>query len=83
MRLTDNPAIFFPAAALLGAAIVIAPTAIISYTTGRPVHFFSGAERRLCDQAVESLLHSPDLVEVTRAAAIVREMPCSIGRRLP
>jgi hypothetical protein len=78
-----DPLLVLTAAGLLGVAIVLVPIAIIEKSTGRPVRGFSGAERRLCDQAVEALLHSPDLVEVTRAAAIVREIPCSIGRRLP
>lgn len=40
------------------------------------------AERKLCDQAVEALLHSKDLVEVQRAGIIIREVNCGIGRRL-
>jgi hypothetical protein len=42
----------------------------------------NGPERRLCDQAVAALLHSRDLVEVERGRIIVRELNCSIGRRL-
>lgn len=37
----------------------------------------------LCDQAVEALLHSKDLVEVTRAGIIVQAVNCGIGKRLP
>lgn len=37
---------------------------------------------RLCDRAVWALLHSDELIEVERAAAIVREIPCGIERRL-
>ena len=40
------------------------------------------AERRLCDQAVDALVHSKDLVEVERAGIIIRELDCAIGRRL-
>lgn len=40
------------------------------------------AERRLCDRAVDALLHSKDLVEVQRAGIIIREVNCGIGRRL-
>jgi hypothetical protein len=40
------------------------------------------AQRRLCDRAVDALLHSKDLVEVQRAGIIIREVNCGIGRRL-
>lgn len=40
-------------------------------------------KRGLCDRAVEALLNSADLVEVTRAGIIIRRLDCSIGRRLP
>ena len=43
----------------------------------------SDPEVRLCDQAVDALLHSKDLVEVTRAGLIVNYISCGIGRRLP
>jgi hypothetical protein len=39
-------------------------------------------ERALCDRAVNALLTSKDLVEVTRAGIIVDRLDCSIGRRL-
>lgn len=39
-------------------------------------------ERALCDRAVNALLTSPDLVEVTRAGIIVRRLNCGIQRRL-
>jgi hypothetical protein len=42
----------------------------------------SHAEHRLCDQAVDALLHSKDLVEIERAGIIIREVNCGIGRRL-
>jgi hypothetical protein len=38
--------------------------------------------RELCDREVDALLHSHDLVEVERAVAIVRDIPCAIERRL-
>jgi hypothetical protein len=41
------------------------------------------AERRLCDRAVDALLHSKDMVEVQRAGIIIREVNCAMGRRLP
>jgi len=40
------------------------------------------AEHRLCDRAVDALLHSKDLVEVQRAGIIIREVNCGIWRRL-
>jgi hypothetical protein len=40
------------------------------------------SEHRLCDRAVDALLHSKDLVEVQRAGIIIREVNCGIGRRL-
>lgn len=42
----------------------------------------SAKKRLLCDHAVDLLLHSDNLVEVTRAGIIIREVDCSIGRRL-
>ena len=50
---------------------------------GEPIARTVDPEARLCDQAVEALLHSKDLVEVTRAGIIIREIPCGIGMRLP
>jgi hypothetical protein len=47
-----------------------------------PVSGAFDLEVRLCDQAVDALLHSKDLVEVTRAGIIVNYIPCGIGRRL-
>lgn len=40
-------------------------------------------ERRLCDREVAVLLNSRELVDVVRAAIVVNEVNCSIGRRLP
>lgn len=83
MRLSDSM-IVLPGAALLGLALAIGPPVIISLITQQPITImFSDAERRLCDQAVEALLYSKELVEVQRAAALVHEIPCGIGRRLP
>jgi hypothetical protein len=42
-----------------------------------------GKSRAVCDQAVDTLLHSKDPVEVTRAGFIVQRLECSISRRLP
>lgn len=39
--------------------------------------------RAACDRYAQVLLHSTDLVEITRAGIIVREMSCSLRRRLP
>lgn len=84
MKLTDHPAILFPGAMLLGIALFAAPTVIISLVTQQPLALApSAAAVRLCDEAVEALLHSKELIEVQRAAAIVHEIPCSIDRRLP
>ena len=41
------------------------------------------AEHKLCDQAVDALLYSRDLVQLQRAEFIIREVNCAIGRRLP
>jgi hypothetical protein len=40
-------------------------------------------ERDLCDKMVPLLLHSTDLIEVTRAGNLVHQMNCGIGNRLP
>lgn len=39
-------------------------------------------QRKLCDRAVGTLIHSKDLVEVVRAGFIVLHMECSITRRI-
>jgi hypothetical protein len=39
-------------------------------------------EEALCVKAVEAILHSTDLVEVTRASIILRETSCSLRRHL-
>jgi hypothetical protein len=43
--------------------------------------FGSDSASRLCDQAVATLLHSKDQVEVVRAGIIVYEVGCGISRR--
>ena len=47
-----------------------------------PKHTIFQVDYSLRDQAVASLLHSKDLVEVQRAGIIIREIPCSIGWRI-
>jgi hypothetical protein len=47
-----------------------------------PIPKKTDPEVQLCDQAVDALLHSKDLVEVTRAGIIVHEIPCGIWKRL-
>jgi hypothetical protein len=42
----------------------------------------SPAARAACDRAIEALLHSSDLVEVTRGGIIIRELNCDIAGRL-
>jgi hypothetical protein len=39
-------------------------------------------EEALCVKSVEVLLHSTDLVEVTRAGIIIRETGCSVRKHL-
>jgi hypothetical protein len=39
--------------------------------------------RAVCDEAVETLLTSKDLVEVTRAGILVNQIECNIRSRLP
>ena len=39
-------------------------------------------EHDLCNKLVPLLLHSTDLIEVTRAGNLVRQMGCDIGSRL-
>ena len=38
--------------------------------------------RALCDQAVSTLLKTGDLIELQRAGFLVRQLDCSITRRL-
>jgi hypothetical protein len=40
-------------------------------------------ERALCDQAVDTLLTTKDLVELQRAMFLVRRLDCGVTRRLP
>jgi hypothetical protein len=60
---------------LLGAALIGRPLLMIGSS--------DDVERKLCDRAVDELLNSKDLVEVTRAGIVIQEIPCSIMRRLP
>lgn len=39
-------------------------------------------KRAKCDEAVTALLYSKEQVEVIRAGILVRQLDCSIGRRL-
>jgi hypothetical protein len=41
-----------------------------------------GKARALCDAQVETLLHSKDLVEVTRAGIIIDRLNCTVRWRL-
>jgi hypothetical protein len=56
------------AAAIGGAFMIAAPDA---------------ATRHLCDQAVATLLHSKDPIELQRVDIIIRELSCAIARRTP
>jgi hypothetical protein len=40
-------------------------------------------EIALCNKMVPLLLHSTDVVEVTRAGMLVQHLNCGIGKRLP
>jgi hypothetical protein len=51
-------------------------------TVSEPTHKSVDPEVRLCDQAVDALLHSKELVEVTRAGIIIQQVNCGIGKRL-
>ena len=62
--------LFVPAGAAIAAWIVVS----ILWPTTTPVgQTSSDPEVRLCDVAVDALLHSKDLIEITRAGIIVRE----------
>jgi hypothetical protein len=41
----------------------------------------SGRQNRVCDKAVDMLLHSKDLADVYRAGVLVHEIDCAISRR--
>ena len=51
---------------------------LIDWYLDDPVH----PKRAACDRWVETLLTSDDLTEIIRAGIIVREVPCSLVRRL-
>jgi hypothetical protein len=36
----------------------------------------------VCDNAVKQLLHSHDLTEITRARALIHEIPCKVWQRI-
>lgn len=67
----------------VGMLTVVAMMQIDSAVDNAPPTSKFGKERALCDRAVEALLNSQDLVEVTRAGTIVTYLNCSISRRLP
>ena len=68
-------------ASLIGAAASIVALSL-RYAPAAPLDPFDDAEHLLCDKEVDDLLHSKDLVEVTRAGILVNAIPCAIGRRL-
>jgi hypothetical protein len=63
-------------------AIIILGSAIYTAIMEPSATLFSKT-RRLCDQMVEALLNSDNLVDVTRAGFVVERMNCGISRRLP
>ena len=80
-------ALTFAAFIFVGALLVWLVFNLFSWGTratrvGEPIPVSGDPEVRLCDRAVDALLHSKELIEVERGAAIVREIPCGIGRRL-
>jgi hypothetical protein len=62
------PLILLPAVAMVGVVAYTAPS--------------RDKEEELCAKAVDAVLHSTDLVEVTRAGIIIRETSCSIRMHL-
>ena len=75
-------------AAIRGASVVLG--AILLFAAGLffIVWLFDTPEnilakkRAKCDEAVTALLYSKEQVEVIRAGILVRQLDCSIGRRL-
>jgi hypothetical protein len=68
---------------MIGAAFtLVASAATLAEVIILPVPHETQA-RELCDRAVNALLNSKDLVEVTRAGIIVNQVSCDIPRRLP
>jgi len=76
---TDRWAFLIMVATIIGSAVAIYLVATM------PLGDESTFQKRraLCDRAVEALLNSTELVEVTRAGIVIRRLDCSIGRRLP
>jgi hypothetical protein len=79
----DNPWIIGAGSILIVLALIAAPTLIMLSRTDRSISETWRAKVALCDRAVDALVNSTELVEVTRAGIIIRELDCSIGRRLP
>jgi hypothetical protein len=65
---------FYPLIVLLAVSLVVTVALIERPTRDQ--------EEALCVKAVEAILHSTDLVEVTRASIILRETSCSLRRHL-
>jgi hypothetical protein len=63
--------------------VVIVSGSIIYTAIAEPSASLFSKSRRLCDQMVEILLNSNDLVEVTRAGFLVQRLECGITRRMP
>ena len=81
---TAKGAVTFAGIVFVGALVI---WSILNLTTaptkiGQPIPVSGEPVTRLCDRAVEALLHSKELIEVERSAAIVHEIPCGIERRL-
>jgi hypothetical protein len=62
-----------------GAGLAILLSDIV---TGAPEGSFARARAKR-DEAVEALLYSKDLVEVTRAGVLIEQLNCGVRRRLP
>lgn len=67
---------------VIGATISIGSLLLLTLVIVPPGSSYNKG-RELCNQAVENLLKSKDLVEVTRAGIIINRLECSIGKRLP
>ena len=65
------------ASALIGAGVGIF-VAVDTFLDGSP-----SGRRAVCDRYAQTLFQSTDPVEIARAGIIIREMPCSLRRRLP
>jgi hypothetical protein len=58
-------------------AISVAILVVLCIPTERDIK-----ERQLCDEVVRTVLTTKDQLEFERAAFVVRQLRCSIGRRL-